>query len=158
MKANTEFGSAGLLNCWEFTGCGREPGGDRADDLGVCPAAADRRFDGINGGKNGGRTCWVVAGTAGRVDPEGIFASAETPCSRCRFYHLVQSTTPGVPDQELLERLTMRMTALPIVAKPIRRPVILHRSPEYKRDAQPAKTPAVTREVAHSLVEDILEK
>jgi len=25
-------------NCWEFKKCGREPGGEKADRLGICPA------------------------------------------------------------------------------------------------------------------------
>jgi hypothetical protein len=45
------------LNCWEFLKCGREPGGEKADRLGICPAAADASFDGINSGKCGGRIC-----------------------------------------------------------------------------------------------------
>ena len=45
------------LNCWEFLKCGREPGGEKADRLGICPAAADVSFDGINSGKCGGRIC-----------------------------------------------------------------------------------------------------
>ncbi len=93
------------MNCWEFTGCGREPGGSRADDLGVCPAAADGRFDGINGGINGGRACWVIAGTFGYDRPEGIFANSFRPCTRCEFYKLVHSSPPTASDTELAERL-----------------------------------------------------
>ncbi len=51
------------LNCWEYMKCGREPGGEKADELGICPAAADSSFDGLNRGKNAGRICWAVAGT-----------------------------------------------------------------------------------------------
>ncbi|GBD98556.1 hypothetical protein BMS3Abin07_00576 [bacterium BMS3Abin07] len=50
-------------NCWEFKGCGREPGGKNAEGLGVCPAATYERLDGIHRGKNGGRVCWIIAGT-----------------------------------------------------------------------------------------------
>jgi len=25
------------LNCWEFKKCGREPGGEKASELGICP-------------------------------------------------------------------------------------------------------------------------
>jgi len=51
-------------NCWEQRHCGREPGGDKADELGVCPAAVEERLDGTNGGHNGGRACWGVDDTA----------------------------------------------------------------------------------------------
>jgi hypothetical protein len=50
-------------NCWEVKQCGREPGGSKTADMGVCPAAADSSSDGVNGGKNGGRICWALAGT-----------------------------------------------------------------------------------------------
>lgn len=41
-------------NCWEFSKCGREPGGVNAEELGVCLTSIHTQFDGINGGKNGG--------------------------------------------------------------------------------------------------------
>lgn len=34
-------------NCWEFKKCGREPGGAKASELGVCPAATDASSDGL---------------------------------------------------------------------------------------------------------------
>lgn len=39
-------------NCWEYMGCGREEGGSRALELGICPAASDSSFHGQNEGKN----------------------------------------------------------------------------------------------------------
>lgn len=89
------------LNCWEFTQCGREPGGRRADDLGVCPAAADGRFDGLNGGINAGRVCWAVAGTCNHERPQGIYAGRARPCATCAFFKLVHSTADIVSDDEL---------------------------------------------------------
>ena len=50
-------------NCWEYMKCGRQPGGDKVVDLGVCPAAEDNSYDGLNRGKNAGRFCWAGAGT-----------------------------------------------------------------------------------------------
>jgi hypothetical protein len=78
------------VNCWEFMECGREPGGEFVDDLGVCPAAEDPAFEGINQGNKGGRACWAVSGTLclGRVR-EG-FGSKECKCERCDFYKLVR--------------------------------------------------------------------
>ncbi|GAB4338439.1 MAG: hypothetical protein Kow0089_10410 [Desulfobulbaceae bacterium] len=78
-------------NCWEFKGCGREPGGPKAEELGVCPASTTKPADGINGGRNGGRSCWVLAGTmcGGRV--QGTFATKLANCLQCDFYKLVLS-------------------------------------------------------------------
>jgi eukaryotic-like serine/threonine-protein kinase len=78
------------LNCWEFHRCGREPGGIRSLELGVCPAATHNAFAGENEGKFAGRCCWLIAGTycEGRI--QGSFAQKLKDCTRCAFYHLVR--------------------------------------------------------------------
>ncbi|MBW2088524.1 MAG: protein kinase [Deltaproteobacteria bacterium] len=78
------------LNCWEFLKCGREPGGEKANKLGICPAADDVSFDGINSGKNGGRICWAVAGTFCDGNIQGTFAEKRDSCLSCSFYKTVQ--------------------------------------------------------------------
>lgn len=77
-------------NCWEVTGCGRELGGRNAKELGVCPAAIYRRLDGVHGGKNAGRVCWVVAGTMCAVRVQGTFAQEHKDCTKCDFYKTVK--------------------------------------------------------------------
>lgn len=77
-------------NCWEFMLCGREPGGDKSGEFGVCPAAAYEKVDGIHGGKNAGRVCWLVAGTMCGGEVQGTFASKCKDCRECRFYQLVR--------------------------------------------------------------------
>lgn len=77
------------LNCWEFKRCGREPNGARAKELGVCPAATETRTDGMNCGKNGGRTCWAMAGTLCGGKVQGSFAEKLANCMSCDFYQLV---------------------------------------------------------------------
>jgi signal transduction histidine kinase len=76
-------------NCWEFQKCGREPGGAKVSELGVCPAAAETRVDGVNGGKNGGRTCWVIAGTLCKGKTQGTYAAKIKTCHDCRFHKMV---------------------------------------------------------------------
>ncbi len=76
------------MNCWEFKKCGREPGGLH-QDLGVCPAALEKRLDGVHGGKNGGRACWVVAGTFCDKQVQGTFAKKYVNCEKCDFYGTV---------------------------------------------------------------------
>ena len=75
-------------NCWEFQGCGRGPDGDRVEELGHCPAAIETRLDGVNGGTNGGRACWVVAGLLAAGGPQGSFVP-ETLCIHCSFHDRV---------------------------------------------------------------------
>lgn len=69
--------------------CGREPGGENADSKGVCPAAADARYDGLHGGRNAGRACWAVAGTLCQGDVQGSFAEKFLNCRGCHFYRQV---------------------------------------------------------------------
>ncbi len=77
-------------NCWEIKGCGRELGGKDAKELGVCPAAIYKRLDGVHGGKNAGRVCWVVAGTMCAVRVQGTFAQEYKNCEECDFYRSVK--------------------------------------------------------------------
>ena len=84
-----EMKSVPKLNCWEFKKCGREPGGANADELGICPAATDTSSDGINGGKNAGRTCWSVAGTFCGGEVQGTFAQKRTGCLNCDLFEKV---------------------------------------------------------------------
>lgn len=78
-------------NCWEFMQCGREPGGSRVAEMGVCPAAVESRLDGILGGTNAGRCCWAVAGTFCKGGPEGTFAKRYATCRECEFFKSVQA-------------------------------------------------------------------
>ncbi len=73
-------------NCWEFKNCGRQPGGEHIRDLGICPAATETRLNGIHGGKNAGRACWVVAGTFCNGQIQGTFAHKYRNCDICDFY------------------------------------------------------------------------
>jgi tRNA A-37 threonylcarbamoyl transferase component Bud32 len=77
-------------NCWEYMKCGRQPGGHKVAELGVCPAAADTSYDGIHSGKCGGRICWAVAGTFCGGDTQGSFADKRGTCLSCEFYREVQ--------------------------------------------------------------------
>lgn len=77
-------------NCWEVMKCGREQGGVKAEEFGVCPAATDERLQGVHGGKNAGRACWVVAGTFCEGTVQGMFAKKYHDCALCKFYEQVR--------------------------------------------------------------------
>ena len=90
-----------FLNCWEFNNCGREPGGNQSEKLGICPAAEDIDCNGLNGGKNGGRICWAVAGTFSGNGVAGTFAQERFSCISCNFFKVVDKET-GIEKFELL--------------------------------------------------------
>jgi hypothetical protein len=78
------------FNCWEIKKCGREPGGTHAGDLGVCPATREQKLHGVHGGKNAGRSCWVLAGTLCGGTVQGTFAQKYGNCQSCDFYEAVK--------------------------------------------------------------------
>lgn len=78
------------MNCWEFKHCGRQPGGAKVAELGVCPAASEAKLHGANHGQNGGRACWGVAGTLCGGKVQGTYATKLGNCMACEFYKLVQ--------------------------------------------------------------------
>lgn len=80
------MGASVKLNCWQHKKCGREPGGTKVAELGICPAAVETRTNGLNGGKNGGRACWAIAGTLCGGKVQGTFASKLENCLKCEFY------------------------------------------------------------------------
>ena len=77
-------------NCWEYRYCGRQPGGHKVAELGVCPASTDTSFDGINSGIAGGRICWAVAGTFCGGTVQGTFAEKRESCMDCDFFRQVR--------------------------------------------------------------------
>ncbi len=78
------------LNCWEMKKCGREPGGLHEKEFGSCPAATYTALDGLHGGKNAGRACWVVSGSlcGGRI--QGHEEQKRAACWECDFLKLVK--------------------------------------------------------------------
>jgi hypothetical protein len=49
------------LNCWEFMKCGKGIGENETDKSEPCPVALKISADGLNGGINAGRICWIIA-------------------------------------------------------------------------------------------------
>jgi len=78
------------LNCWEFKKCGREPEGNKVDELGICPAATENIYNGRNGDKNDGRYCWKVEGTLCRQKALGSWIAKLMHCTHCDFFKYVQ--------------------------------------------------------------------
>lgn len=94
-------------NCWDVKSCGRNPGGPKASELGVCPASTEKRTDGINGGSNGGRSCWALTGTLCGGKVQGSFATKLGNCMACDFYKSVSSEEGAsfVSSKTILDKL-----------------------------------------------------
>ena len=60
-------------NCWEIKNCSSKE---------ECPAYGETRLNGVHGGINGGRACWLVKGnTCG--------FKVNDSCDQCEFYRTV---------------------------------------------------------------------
>lgn len=94
------------LNCWEYQGCERGPSGRRAVNGQRCPASLADSLDGVNGGRSGGRACWVVNDTLCNGRPSGPYEQKIHECRKCAFYARVHvEEALGVQTTEvLLER------------------------------------------------------
>ncbi len=90
-KKLRDAGNVGMKkNCWEFKGCGQQrTGGNNSSEK--CPVPEMTSADGINGGKNAGRVCWLIANTMCKGDSEGAFEAMIRVCRECDFYKLVKS-------------------------------------------------------------------
>ena len=95
------------VNCWEHKKCGRQPGGPKVAELGVCPVTTTTRANGLNAGKNGGRACWVISGTLCGGKVQGSFAAKMSNCMQCDFYVAVKGEEGAayVNSTSLLKRL-----------------------------------------------------
>jgi serine/threonine protein phosphatase PrpC len=76
--------------------CGRQPGGDNAKRLGLCPAATDPAFNGFNRGSHAGRVCWLVAGSFCHAKIQGTFAEKQRSCMQCEFYQKVRAEEDAI--------------------------------------------------------------
>jgi hypothetical protein len=74
------------INCWKYKKCGREPGGSKTKELGVCSAAVFKTADGFCGGTNGGRACIFISGTLCGGITQGMYNAKKKHCETCDFY------------------------------------------------------------------------
>jgi hypothetical protein len=70
------------MNCWEFLKCGREEGGLKIGELGVCPAYPVS-----------GKSCWKVAGTFCSGEVQGSEAMKKDSCMSCEWFSMVNPVT-----------------------------------------------------------------
>lgn len=78
------------INCWEIKKCGRELGGNKVHDMGVCPANSNNHCNNINNGKNAGRICWAIAGTFCGGKIQGDFAQKSVSCMGCEVFKQIK--------------------------------------------------------------------
>ena len=95
------------LNCWEFKKCGRQPGGHKAAELGICPATVNTELNTAHGGINAGRACWAIAGSLCGGKIQGTYAQKLHNCWRCEFMNMVKKEEEPTVDGFSHTRLGM---------------------------------------------------
>lgn len=69
-------------NCWEYFHRDHDP-----DFAGFeCPARSDKSYDGIHGGKNGGRFCWHVRAKQRKEQEKHGVPFQHRSCENCSFF------------------------------------------------------------------------
>ena len=86
--------------------CGREPGGSRASQEGVCRAATESLLDGVNGGSFGGRSCWAVVGSFAMDTPQ-CGNAGDLACIYCDFF--ISVVREQLPDLEISPEILKRL-------------------------------------------------
>lgn len=113
------------LNCWEHKKCGRQPGGDKVEQLGVCPVTTFTDLNGAHGGTNAGRACWTIAGSLCGGKIQGTYAQKLHNCWRCDFMNSVKREEEPTPMgfsatrlgmEKSLEKLKNQITGMAVGA------------------------------------------
>ena len=107
-------------NCWEFKKCGRNPGGNKVAEFGLCPASVDRSGDGINEGQNGGRICWAITGTFCGGKVQGTFAQKKMSCITCDFFKEVTLQEKAVGKFTMVKPQSKGLGVAAKTASPVR--------------------------------------
>jgi hypothetical protein len=77
------------INCWDYKGCGSNINSNRLQGVNVCPAFSDTSFNGINGGRNGGRSCWKIPCTLCGSMIQRSVVPKSLACKFCDFKNFV---------------------------------------------------------------------
>jgi len=88
---NSDSENLSGLNCWQFMGCGMQSNGKKLNKnfIQTCPACQQKKLDGVHGGINGGRACWVVLRTKCYGSIQKTYEQKHSTCSGCDFYKSV---------------------------------------------------------------------
>jgi len=71
------------LNCWEFNKCSNNSI-NLNSDRNVCPVKREFIANGLNGGINGGRICWVIEENHCKIHKKA-------DCLQCEFHYKVMA-------------------------------------------------------------------
>ncbi|MDH4231675.1 MAG: hypothetical protein OEW04_06555 [Nitrospirota bacterium] len=99
----------GKINCWEYKKCCSLEDSEGKENFRKCIVPEMTMYDGVHGGKNAGRVCWLIADTTCNSEIQSTFAKKLKHCSVCDFYSHVE--------KEEGDRLEMPMKILENLVK-----------------------------------------
>jgi hypothetical protein len=79
------------FNCWEVMKCGKGPSEDGNGKSDICPIVFESSANNLNGGINGGRVCWVIAGEYYKDKVICSKFKRKDPCFACEFRYKVMA-------------------------------------------------------------------
>lgn len=100
----------GKKNCWEFKCCRRQKRNRWQSREDWCPVFFETKLDGIHGGNNGGRACWIVLGTHCGSGIQSNYFYKFMVCRSCDFYLATREEEGNdfIPAHKLVKMLFSR--------------------------------------------------
>jgi hypothetical protein len=71
--------------------CGREPGGKYKNKYETCPVSTKAVANGLNGGENGGRICWIIAESGCKCKVKCSVRNVRHSCFQCEFRYKIMA-------------------------------------------------------------------
>jgi hypothetical protein len=109
IQNSLDVSKAVKLNCWQFMGCRvQKKDGFFRKTCGsyICPVFSENKFDGVHGGINGGRACWMVSRTICYGTIQGTYEEKHT-CMACDFYRSVAEEENDLISPHLLKAMLL---------------------------------------------------
>jgi len=78
-------------NCWDYMKCGKGPDENGKNKFIMCPVVFHEAANGLNGGVNGGRLCWLVASKKKYGEMKHLNQKRTDPCFFCEFHYKVMA-------------------------------------------------------------------
>jgi len=110
IQNSLDMSKAVKLNCWQFMGCRVQ----KKDGLFhkicghyLCPVFMEKEFDGVHGGINGGRACWIVSRTTCYGTIQGTYEEKYQTCMACDFYLSVTEEENDLISPHLLKAMLL---------------------------------------------------
>jgi len=98
------------LNCWQFMGCRVQKKNSLLRAISgpyICPVFLEKKLDGVHGGINGGRACWIVSRTTCCGTIQGTCEEKYQTCIACDFYRSIMEEEDDLISLQALKAMLL---------------------------------------------------